>query len=143
MRLWSLHPKYLDRIGLIACWREGLLAKAVLEGKTKGYTHHPQLIRFQTSSHPLHTINQYLTVLYEEGKHRGFQFDHTKIKQMNINERLPITSGQIAFEWKHLLQKLRRRSPEQYHTIHSTQHVLCHPLFYMTRGPKASWEKGL
>jgi hypothetical protein len=57
MRLWSLHLKYLDRIGLIACWREGLLAKAVLEGKTKGYTHHPQLIRFQTSPHPLHTIN--------------------------------------------------------------------------------------
>ena len=29
MRLWSLHPRYLDRQGLTALWREGLLARAV------------------------------------------------------------------------------------------------------------------
>ncbi len=47
MRLWSLHPKYLDRQGLLAVWREGLLAQKVLQGKTKGYKNHPQLKRFQ------------------------------------------------------------------------------------------------
>ena len=36
MRLWSLHPRYLDAKGLVALWREGLLAQAVLKGQTKG-----------------------------------------------------------------------------------------------------------
>ncbi|WP_368086417.1 pyrimidine dimer DNA glycosylase/endonuclease V [Nitrosomonas sp. Nm34] len=26
MRLWSIHPKYLDAKGLLALWREGLQA---------------------------------------------------------------------------------------------------------------------
>jgi hypothetical protein len=34
MRLWSLHPKHLDRQGLLAVWREGLLAQEVLRGET-------------------------------------------------------------------------------------------------------------
>src|SRR5690606_6899395 len=42
MRLWSLHPRYLDRQGLLALWREALLARAVLRGETRGYTLHPQ-----------------------------------------------------------------------------------------------------
>ena len=28
MRLWSLHPKHLDPQGLVARWREGLLARS-------------------------------------------------------------------------------------------------------------------
>jgi len=47
VRIWSLHPKYLDRQGLTACWREALLAQAVLNGATRGYTRHPQLVRFR------------------------------------------------------------------------------------------------
>jgi len=47
MRLWSLHPSYLDPQGLVAVWREGLLAQAVLRGQTTGYTRHPQLARFR------------------------------------------------------------------------------------------------
>lgn len=43
MRLWSLHPQYLDAKGLVALWREGLLAQAVLAGQTRGYKRHPQL----------------------------------------------------------------------------------------------------
>jgi hypothetical protein len=43
MRLWSLHPQYLDPAGLVAVWREGLLARAVFAGQTTGYKHHPQL----------------------------------------------------------------------------------------------------
>jgi len=47
MRLWSLHPAYLDARGLGALWREGLLAQAVLRGKTRGYRSHPQLERWR------------------------------------------------------------------------------------------------
>ena len=37
IRIWTLHPKYLDAKGLVAVWREALLAKHVLENKAKGY----------------------------------------------------------------------------------------------------------
>ena len=37
MRLWSLHPRCLDAKGLVALWREGLLAQEVLRGKTRDY----------------------------------------------------------------------------------------------------------
>ena len=53
MRLWSIHPKYLDTKGLLAVWREALLAKKVLENKTKGYKNHPQLERFKQQNDPL------------------------------------------------------------------------------------------
>jgi hypothetical protein len=36
MRLWTLHPKYLDARGLVALWREALLAQKVLRGATRG-----------------------------------------------------------------------------------------------------------
>jgi len=42
MRLWSIHPKYLDRQGLLAVWRESLLAQSVL---IKGeYTECPECL---------------------------------------------------------------------------------------------------
>src|SRR5665213_874155 len=56
MRLWTLHPRYLDAQGLVAAWREALLAQKVLEGATRGYTRHPQLIRFQSHPKPLEAI---------------------------------------------------------------------------------------
>ncbi|WP_245747334.1 pyrimidine dimer DNA glycosylase/endonuclease V [Frateuria terrea] len=47
MHLWTPHPKHLDRQGLLALWREGLLARAVLRGQTRGYRQHPPLERFR------------------------------------------------------------------------------------------------
>ena len=37
MRLWTIHPRYLDSRGLVALWRESLLARAVLRSQTRGY----------------------------------------------------------------------------------------------------------
>lgn len=57
MRIWSVHPSLLDAKGLVACWRETLLAQKVLQGLTKGYKNHPQLDRFSNPPaqrlHPL------------------------------------------------------------------------------------------
>ena len=58
--LWSLQPGLLDRMGLLALWREGLLAQKVLLGQTTGYRFHPQLKRFQGSKNPVGAINTYL-----------------------------------------------------------------------------------
>ncbi|MFN3505685.1 MAG: pyrimidine dimer DNA glycosylase/endonuclease V, partial [Caldimicrobium sp.] len=60
MRLWSIHPMYLDARGLVALWREALLARKVLIGETSGYRNHPQLVRFKRSASPLDAINRYL-----------------------------------------------------------------------------------
>ena len=58
MRLWSIHPRSLDARGLVALWREGLLARKVLRGRTRGYRHHPQLQRFRDLRDPVAAIEK-------------------------------------------------------------------------------------
>src|SRR6476469_5884183 len=102
MRLWTLHPRYLDAKGLVALWREALLAKAVLKGETRGYKHHPQLERFRAHSAPLSAINAYLGAVYEEASARGYSFDRTKIGPVRSGLKIATTSGPMTYEWKHL-----------------------------------------
>ncbi|HBH88016.1 MAG TPA: hypothetical protein DDY17_10520, partial [Syntrophaceae bacterium] len=71
MRLWCLHPGYLDVKGLLALWREGLLARKVLQNRTVGYKHHPQLERFKSHVHPVKAIDYYLHYVHEEASRRG------------------------------------------------------------------------
>lgn len=142
MRLWSLHPQYLDAKGLVAAWREALLAQKVLEGKTRGYQHHPQLLRFQSHPDPLAAMAVFLNHLYTESKHRAYHFDLTKIGQKTTHHRLPVTNGQLAFEWEHLKQKLRQRDPIIYQKYINIEQPDPNPLFYLVEGSKESWEKG-
>ena len=79
MRIWSLHPQYLDAKGLVALWRETLLAKHVLENKTKGYKNHPQLNRFKRTKNPVDSINHYLFFVLQEARVRNYKFDAAKI----------------------------------------------------------------
>src|SRR5690606_5326936 len=111
MRLWSLHPQYLDPQGLVALWREALLAKAVLRGETRGYTRHPQLERFRAHADPCLAINAYLAVVHDEASRRGYSFDHSKLGPVQAVAPIPLTTGQLALEWLHLKQKLAARNP--------------------------------
>src|SRR4051794_29892144 len=113
MRIWSLHPKYLDTKGLVALWRETLLAKHVLEDKTKGYRNHPQLNRFKKCSAPLQAINYYLSVVFKEAEQRGYAFDKTKIEWNFEICKVPVTTGQIEYEVQHLKTKLQKRDPSR------------------------------
>ncbi|MCL4280861.1 MAG: hypothetical protein KJZ58_01235 [Flavobacteriales bacterium] len=79
MRIWSVHPKYLDTKGLVALWRETLLAKHVLEGRTKGYRNHPQLDRFKQADKPVDRINQYLATVCNEALTWNYNFDKEKM----------------------------------------------------------------
>ena len=142
MRLWTLHPRYLDSVGLVALWREALLAKAVLRGRTVGYKHHPQLERFRAADDPVAAMNEYLRVIYDEAVRRGYQFDATKLRGKRSSSRLSETRGQIAFEWSHLLVKLERRSPAKYRMLVGIERPRAHPQFRVRSGPVASWEKG-
>lgn len=142
MRLWSLHPKYLDLKGLIALWREGLLAKKVLENKTKGYKNHPQLIRFKNCRNPQNCIRFYLYHVYLEAKKRGFNFNQTKIWPIpRLKRKIKITDGQLKFEFNHLLKKLKKRDKEKYKELLRVKKFLPHSLFQIIKGKKEKWEK--
>jgi len=141
MRLWSLHPKYLDTQGLVALWREGLLARAVLRGNTHGYKHHPQLDRFAAHAQPRLAINAYLAGVYAEATARGYSFDRTKIGPVKVVEPIVVTTGQIHYEWQHLLAKLAVRSPAQLEQWRLLKRPMCHPLLRQSAGPVASWER--
>ncbi|HEU4773705.1 MAG TPA: pyrimidine dimer DNA glycosylase/endonuclease V [Lysobacter sp.] len=141
MRLWSLHPKYLDPQGLVALWREALLAKAVLRGDTRGYRSHPQLERFKAHPHPRLAINSYLAAVHEEATRRGYAFDRSKLGPVRAIHRVPVSSGQVAREWLHLQQKLGARSPSVLAQWSGVAKPTCHPLFRQRPGPVASWER--
>ncbi len=143
MRLWSLHPSYLDSIGLIALWREGLLARKVLLGQTKGYTQHPQLIRFRETENPIQTIDTYLKAVHDESVRRGYNFDLSKISPCESQPppRLPLPDKQLEYEFHHLLNKLKKRSLRQYSLLQQTTAIRSHPLFQVMPGDICSWEK--
>lgn len=141
MRLWSLHPKYLDSIGLIALWREALLARCVLEGKTKGYQNHPQLQRFKNSESPLRAINFYLKEVYQEACKRNFCFDVDKVDLSQTGIGITVTTGQLAFEVEHLKNKLQKRDLDAYQLLCKLNKVEAHPLFKVIEGEIESWEK--
>lgn len=140
MRLWSINPGYLDSKGLVALWREALLAQSVLAGKTVGYINHPQLVRFKCTSNPVGAIASYLRAVAEEAESRGYNFDKSKIQNKRINSNILVTSGQVDYEFKHLLNKLRSRNPGLYKSIRSAKRIKLHPLFSKVRGGIESWE---
>ena len=141
MRLWSLHPRHLDPQGLVALWREGLLARAVLRGETRGYTRHPQLERFQAHPQPRSAINAYLAAVHDEATRRGYAFDRSKIGPVRAVAPIVVSSGQLDAEWEHLRRKLAARSPAWLAQFEDTGTPACHPLFRTRPGPVASWER--
>ena len=143
MRLWSLHPTYLDAKGLVALWREGLLAKAVLSGHTKGYRNHPQLERFRTHPNPNMAIDAYLWEVYKEAKRRSYKFNHKKLDPYEPCELIMVSTGQLAYEFEHLQRKLLERTPKQYQQNLAVQEVLPHPLVKITNGGIAKWERAM
>ncbi len=141
MRLWSLHPKYLDPQGLVALWREALLAQAVLRGETRGYRHHPQLDRFKNHTAPVAAISLYLKGIHAEAVARGYAFDGSKIRPVRKAVSLSVTSGQLAYEWGHLQTKLKSRNPALYQKWRNTEMPEAHPMFDVRGGGVESWER--
>lgn len=141
MRLWSLSPRFLDAKGLVALWREGLLARAVLSGKTKGYRDHPQLERFKAAADPIGCLDAYLREVAEEAKRRGYAFDTGKLGKPVRGAPLPLHSGQLEFEVAHLREKLAKRSPQDLTALDKGP-IEPHPLFRVIPGGIESWEKG-
>ena len=143
MRIWSLHPSLLDRRALVACWRETLLAQKVLRGLTRGYTNHPQLIRFRAHPQPLEAVAAYLSGLADEADVRGYSFNRALIgagedsageNREDKNSagknstdkaedpyasvaRIPVPLGQLEYELAFLRHKVAGRDPEWEHQL--------------------------
>jgi hypothetical protein len=142
MRLWTLHPRHLDAAGLVALWREALLAQAVLRGRTRGYRRHPQLDRFRAAGRPLAAIATYLDAVRAEADRRGYEFDASRVGRARTSERIVATSGQLLHERAHLARKLRRRAPAAGRELAKAARVRPHPLFRVVPGPVEPWERG-
>lgn len=140
MRLWSLHPCYLDAKGLVALWREGLLAQKVLQGNTKGYRNHPQLLRFKQQQNPLAAIASYLQEVQMEAERRGYHFNASKISPCRATLKMPVTDGQIEYETHHLEAKLKVRDENAYNRLQHEIELKIHPLFERIQGPVEEWE---
>lgn len=141
MRLWSINPRYLDPQGLVALWREALLARAVLRGQTRGYRNHPQLLRFLEHPTPRRAISAYLSAVHREATLRGYAFDTDKVGPACDAEAIVVTRGQLGYEWEHLLRKLSLRSPEHYRRWRSIARPECHPLMRCRAGKIEPWER--
>jgi hypothetical protein len=149
MRLWTIHPKYLDQKGIVAAWREGLLAYSVIEAPGRGYSNHSQLIRFKACKNPKKQLQHYLYYIWKEADNRGYNFNLTKIDSPNEPNKLttiPVTTGQLLFETKHLLDKIKSRDNDLYDrymkeigssTVYSFE---VHPLFKPVFGQIERWE---
>jgi hypothetical protein len=140
MRLWTLHPKYLDAKGLVALWREALLAQKVLRGKTKGYRHHPQLVRFQTHPKPIAAVAAFLKAVHAEATRRGYKFDSSKIARCRVSIELEETDGQLLYEWEHLRRKLKHRAPQVLTSHQAVSIPEPHPIFRVVTGSVRGWE---
>jgi len=162
MRLWSLHPRYLDTAGLTAGWREALLAQRVLTGTTRGYRRHPQLERFWPGSAlagqagdaigrvggdvvpwPGDRIVAFLQAVADEAATRGHAYDRTRVAGPSPGDvaPVPVAEGQVAYEWALLRAKLAVRSPAVLTHWAEVAVPEVHPLFTVVPGPVAPWEK--
>ncbi len=129
----------LDRLGLVALWREGLLAQKVLLGQTKGYRFHPQLARFRQSKNPVATISAYLWGVADEASARGYAFDASKIALRRRPISIPVTQGQLDFERERLRKKLRVRDRAGYRNLLAAN-LRPHPILRVIDGGVEPWE---
>jgi hypothetical protein len=141
MRLWSLHPSLLDSAGIVALWRETLLAQKVLQGKTKGYKFHPQLDRFKACDDPVSAIALYLEAIHDESVARGYSFDKSKIGKIKKKTKISVRAGQVEYELTHLKRKLKARDPDRLKEVKKLKDIPLHPMFRKIPGGVEAWEK--
>ncbi len=121
-------------------WREALLAQAVLADEAKGYRNHPQLDRFRAVTRPAAHITEYPRAVHTESIERNYCFDESKTGRPRSARRLAVTSGQIDFEWQHLMKKIETRAPERHEKFTPILSPDLHPLFRVIPGGIADWE---
>ena len=126
---------------MVALWREALLARKTLRGAIHAYTNRPQLLRFKMCDDPMGAMEYYLNIIFQESQRRGYHFDPSKTRPIVQPHPIPITTGQLEYEFWHLQNKLKVRSPSKYREVLEVDVPCAHPLFYIVQGGIESWEK--
>lgn len=141
MRIWTIHPKYLDGIGLVSAWREGIGARNIIAENKIGYSRHPQLDRFRSKS--VDFLNAYLYFLNEEAEKRGYKFDKSKIASFSLKgDRIPVNKGQVEYEFKLLQHKLSVRNKEVYAVNKKVRNIQVIPIYRILPSSKIEdWER--
>lgn len=141
MRLWSIHPRYLDPPGLGGLWREALLAQRVVEGRTAAYRSHPQARRILGQADPWGAIHDYLLGVWEEGRRRGYRYDRTRISEHSDGHSMDVPRGQIEYELALLHFKLAARNKASLSDLPTLEQALPHPSITIVEGGIAPWER--
>lgn len=160
MRVWSIHPAYLDTKGLVASWKEGIQGLNALRnprkpnGKWAMFAHHPQLIRFKRFENPELCLSEYLHFIADEADRRNYNFNRNLIlPRLDENPyQIWITCGQLIYEWDFLSHKVTCRTgfweygkptingKSTVETIASWSCVV-HPMVVLIPGDIECWEK--
>ncbi len=141
MRLWSIHPRYLDPPGLGGLWREALLAQRVVEGHTAAYRNHPQARRVLGQVDPWGAIHDYLIGVWEEGQRRGYRYDRSRISEHSGGHPMEVPRGQIEYELALLCFKLAVRNRGALSALPDLERALPHPSITIVEGGIAPWER--
>ena len=112
-----------------------------MRGETRGYKHHPQLLRFAQTKNPPAALAAYLKAVHDEAVRRGYRFDGSKIGAVRSRQKIRETRGQLFYEWRHLKRKLKQRDPARLREVAALKNPAPHPLFKIIPGEVRDWEK--
>jgi len=133
MRVWIVHPKYLDCKGLVALWRETLLARKVLKGKTKGWRNHPQLNKLKNHKNSVAAVNTYLLYVWKESEKRCYKFNKRKIEKNFTKKKIKIPKKEVISDFEELKNKLKKRDPKRYREIVKVKKIEVNPIFIINK----------
>jgi hypothetical protein len=141
MRIWSIHPKYLDSKELLNLWNETIQAKNEFLTKFSGHFSNKQLERFLDLKNPLEAINSYMSSIYREAVKRDFSVDDSFMDwDFDDSIQIPVTAGQISHEISKLKSRLRERDEKKLQKLNGRTFLELHPIFYSVPGTIEEWE---
>ena len=114
--------------------------KECFGNNTKGHKNHLQLSRFKAVEKPFEAINQYLAEIWEEASRRGYNFDRNKIDYDFQKIEIDVTTGQMDYEFSHLLKKLEHRDIERYSQLKDFKTIESCEIFSVKEGEIEKWE---
>jgi hypothetical protein len=98
------------------------------------------LFRFKTADNPQESIAAYLWFIADEADKRNFKFNRGKIVKNCDCRQIKVTEGQLEYEFRHLLSKLKVRDPKRYEELKAIKKIKYHPLFRKVDGDIEDWE---
>ncbi|HEX7370291.1 MAG TPA: hypothetical protein VF284_08450 [Rhodanobacteraceae bacterium] len=100
-----------------------------------------RLDRFRAQRDPEAAIAAYLAHVHAEAVARDYNFAAEKVGARRQRILIPVTRGQLDYEWQHLHAKLGVRDPDRLTVIRHIRRPQCHPSFQVIAGGVEAWEK--